>query len=85
MCHGKGGLNETIQYMKERIAFGEPIATLQNTRFKIAQKTTKVRIHRSFIQECMDKFDNRNLDIKAVSMVKYSCNGMQGEVVGYCL
>ena len=85
VCATEGVLNETIQYVKERNAFGKPIAALQNTRFKIAQMATKVKIHRSFINECMDKFEDGILDIEAVSMAKYSCSEMQGEVVDYCL
>ena len=78
-------LEQTVSYVKERKAFGKPIAALQNTRFKIAEMATKVRIHRSFIDECMNKFESGKLDIEAVSMAKYSCSEMQGEVVDYCL
>ncbi len=85
VCATEGVLNETIQYVKERKAFGKPISALQNTRFKIAEMATEVRIHRAFINECMDNFESGKLDIEAVSMAKYSCSEMQGRVVDYCL
>ena len=85
VCATEGVLNETIQYVKDRKAFGKPISALQNTRFKIAEMATEIRIHRAFINECMDNFESGQLDIEAVSMAKYSCSEMQGRVVDYCL
>jgi len=81
----EGTLKETIKYVKEREAFGKPIAAFQNTRFKIAEMATEVRIHKAFLNECMDKFETGELDIESVSMAKYSCSEMQGRVVDYCL
>jgi acyl-CoA dehydrogenase len=81
----EGVLAETVEYVKERTAFGAPIAELQNTRFKVAEAATEVRIHRSFVNECVDLFMAGTLDVETVSMAKYSATEMQGRVADTCL
>lgn len=76
---------ETVNYCKERQAFGKPIAALQNTRFRMAEMQTDIRLHRAFINECIDKFKQGALDVASVSMAKYSCTEMQGRVADGCL
>lgn len=78
-------LAETVTYVKERTAFGTEIAKFQNTKFRMAEMATDVRIHRSFVDECMVKFANGDLDVTTVSMAKYSTTEMQGRVADGCL
>ncbi len=81
----EGLLAETIRYVKERRAFGAPLADLQNTRFKLAEVATDVRIHRSFVEECKQLFMADKLDAATVSMAKLSTTEMQGRVADACL
>jgi long-chain-acyl-CoA dehydrogenase len=81
----EGVLAQTVAYVKERKAFGAPIAELQNTRFKLAEVATDIRVHRSFVNECMQKFAAGELDTPTVSMAKLSCTEMQGRVADTCL
>ena len=81
----EGLLAETIRYVKERRAFGAPLADLQNTRFKLAEVATDVRIHRSFVEECKQLFMADKLDAATVSMAKLSTTEMQGRVADTCL
>ncbi|MEH6588557.1 MAG: acyl-CoA dehydrogenase family protein [Halioglobus sp.] len=81
----EGILKATVEYVKERKAFGAPIAELQNTRFKLAEAATDVRIHRSFVEECKQLFMRSELDVATVSMAKMSCTEMQGRVADTCL
>lgn len=81
----EGILAEAALYTKEREAFGAPIATLQNTRFKLADMATKVRINRSFVEECKQLYREGQLDPATVSMAKLSSTEMQGEVADGCL
>ena len=81
----EGVLDETIHYVKERKAFGAPIAELQNTRFKLAEAATDARIHRSFVEECKQLFTEGNLDVATVSMAKVATTEMQGRVADTCL
>lgn len=81
----EGVLAETIEYVKERKAFGAPISELQNTRFKLAEAATDIRIHRSFVEECKQLFAAGTLDVATVSMAKVSTTEMQGRVADTCL
>ena len=81
----EGVLAETVEYVKERKAFGAPIAALQNTKFKLAEVATDIRIHRSFVEECKTLFMQGDLDVATVSMAKVSATEMQGRVADICL
>jgi acyl-CoA dehydrogenase len=81
----EGVLAETVNYVKERKAFGAPLAELQNTRFKLAEAATDARVHRSFVEECKQLFMRGELDVATVSMAKMSCTEMQGRVADTCL
>jgi alkylation response protein AidB-like acyl-CoA dehydrogenase len=81
----EGILAETVRYTKERKAFGGPLTELQNTRFKLAEVATDIRIHRSFVDECTQLFMQGELDVATVSMAKLSCTEMQGRVADTCL
>jgi acyl-CoA dehydrogenase len=81
----EGVLAETVEYVKERKAFGAPIAELQNTRFKLAEAATDARVHRSFVEECKQLFMRDELDVSTVSMAKLACTEMQGRVADTCL
>jgi len=81
----EGVIEMTAEYVKEREAFGSPIAKLQNTKFKMAEMATEVRINRSFVNECMELFVKGELDVATVSMAKLSSTEMQSRVADGCL
>ncbi len=81
----EGAMAITKEYVNERKAFGAPISKLQNTRFKMAEMATEVRVHRSFVDECKALYLAGELDVETVSMAKLSTTEMQGRVVDGCL
>ena len=81
----EGVLAKTVNYVKERQAFGGPLAKLQNTRFKLAEMATDIRIHRAFLNECRGLFASGKLDVATVSMAKVACTEMLGRVADTCL
>ena len=81
----EGMLDETVAYVQDRQAFGAPIARLQNTRFKLAEVATNIRVHRSFVEECKSLFIQGKLEVSTVSMAKLACTEMQGRVMDECL
>jgi acyl-CoA dehydrogenase len=78
-------LNETVRYTKERNVFGSPLIKLQNTRFQLAEAKTKLEVTRAFVNECVVKFINGNLDAPSASMAKWWGSQMQCEVADECL
>ncbi|ARU56515.1 acyl-CoA dehydrogenase [Oleiphilus messinensis] len=78
-------LEWTIQYVKERQAFGRPIAKFQNTRFKLAEMKTQIEIHDAFVNQCVDKFEQRKMSLSDAAMVKLSATEMLCKVTDECL
>nr|MCS5558203.1 acyl-CoA dehydrogenase family protein [Oceanospirillaceae bacterium] len=79
------GLQQTIEYVRQRKAFGQPIMAFQNTRFKLAEMKTKVEVTRSFINDCIAKLIDGSIDPATASMAKYWGSQVQNEVLDECV
>ncbi|MER8581647.1 acyl-CoA dehydrogenase family protein [Mesorhizobium sp. M1423] len=75
----------TIDYVKERKAFGKAIIEFQNTQFKLAELKTEATIGRVFYNDCVARHINGGLDPVTASMAKYWLSDLQGKVVDECL
>lgn len=78
-------LEKTIQYTKERITFGKPVAAFQNTRFKLAELATEIQMGQIFVDKCIELHLKNKLDASTAAMVKYSMSDLQCKVVDECL
>ncbi|WP_308286169.1 MULTISPECIES: acyl-CoA dehydrogenase family protein [Actinomycetospora] len=78
-------LEDTIAYVKERTAFGRPIASLQNTRFVVAELTTKLAVTRAFVDRCITELNAKKLGPAEASMAKYWASETAKEVIDRCL
>ncbi|MFE2431807.1 acyl-CoA dehydrogenase family protein [Streptomyces sp. NPDC059373] len=74
----------TIDYTKERQAFGRPLFSLQNTRFELAECATIARINGVFLDDCIERHLRGELDATTASMAKYWITDRTGEVVDRC-
>lgn len=81
----EGILERTIQYVKERELFGKTLDQFQNTKFVLAELKTLTRIHRSFVNECIELMMEDKLDTVTASMAKLSCTEAQGKLIDQCL
>jgi long-chain-acyl-CoA dehydrogenase len=78
-------LAETVKYTKDREAFGRPVFNFQNTKFKLAEVATTAKIGRVFIDDCIVKHLNGELDIPTASMAKWWLSEQQCRVADECL
>ena len=53
LAHAKQILEETVQYAKDRQAFGQPIGSFQNTQFLLADLVTRVDVTQAFVDQCV--------------------------------
>jgi alkylation response protein AidB-like acyl-CoA dehydrogenase len=75
----------TTQYAKERKAFGQALIEFQNTRFKLAQCKTEAHIGRVFIDNCITRFIDGQLDPVTAAMAKYWLTECQCRIVDECV
>ncbi|MBI2968546.1 MAG: acyl-CoA dehydrogenase family protein [Bacteroidetes bacterium] len=75
----------TVQYTKERSAFGKTISEFQNTRFKLAEMAAEIQAGRTFADRCLDLHLNKGLDAATASMAKYFLTELQCKVVDECV
>ncbi len=75
----------TTKYAKERMAFGKPLLDFQNTRFKLAQCKTEAHVGRVFIDNCIARFLEGQLDAVTAAMAKYWLTECQCRIVDECV
>lgn len=85
VASAEGAIENTITYTTERTAFKTPIAGFQNTQFKLAECTTQMQIHQTFLDRCIELMTVHQLTTESASMIKYSATDMCGNVVDECL
>ncbi|MCC3303515.1 acyl-CoA dehydrogenase family protein [Sneathiella sp. HT1-7] len=78
-------LEETIEYTKDRSAFGKNIIEFQNSRFKLAEQKTQVQIARVFVDKCIEELLKGQLDVATAAMAKYWCSDIENKVIDECL
>jgi acyl-CoA dehydrogenase len=78
-------VEETTRYVKERKAFGQALIEFQNTRFKLAECLTTVRVGRAFLDDCTAKLLAGQLDAATASMAKMWHSERCCEVADTCL
>jgi acyl-CoA dehydrogenase len=78
-------LAETLAYVQERKVFGKRVFELQNTRFKLAEASTKTEVLRAFVDQCVKEFDEGTLTTARASMAKWWGSEIQCEVIDECL
>lgn len=85
LAMAEAAVTEAISYAKQRQAFGQPILEFQNTRFVLAECKTQVLAGRTFIDHCVQRAIDGNLDAATASMAKLHGTDLQVEVVDRCL
>ncbi|MDO8705584.1 MAG: acyl-CoA dehydrogenase family protein [Sulfuricaulis sp.] len=81
----EGAYEATLQYVRERKAFGQSVADFQNTKFKLAEVATEIQVGRSFMDRCVEDLVAGRLDTATASMAKLWGSETQGRVIDTCL
>jgi alkylation response protein AidB-like acyl-CoA dehydrogenase len=78
-------LDVTLEYCKERTAFGQPIGSFQNSRFRLAEMATEIEIAQVFIDRCVIALNAGELTAEEAAMAKWWCTELQKRVVDSCV
>ena len=78
-------LRLTIDYVKQRQAFGKKIVEFQNTQFVLAECKSEATIAKVFVDHCVERHVKGELDTVTASMAKYWLTDLLGKVTDRCL
>jgi acyl-CoA dehydrogenase len=78
-------LAETLAYVKDRKVFGQPVIDFQNSRFVLAECKTEATIAKVFVDHCIERHLQGQLDTATASMAKYWVTDLQCKIIDRCL
>ncbi len=78
-------LEETLDYVRQRKAFGTRVIDFQNTQMKLAECKTEATIGRVFVDHCIGELIEGRLTAETASMAKYWLSDLQCKIVDECL
>ncbi|MDA8369297.1 MAG: acyl-CoA dehydrogenase family protein [Nocardiopsaceae bacterium] len=78
-------LAETIEYCKNRTAFGRPIGKFQNTRFVLAELATEVDIARTYVDRAITLLNRGELSVEDAAKAKWWTTELANRVMDRCL
>ncbi|WP_040926290.1 acyl-CoA dehydrogenase family protein [Saccharomonospora marina] len=81
----EGAVDKTIEYTKERTAFGRPIFGFQNTKFKLAEAATEAAVSRAFLDQCIERHLRGELDVQGAAMAKLWTTERVNKVIDECV
>lgn len=81
----EGVLAETLDYVKQRQAFGSPIARFQNTQFVLAEVATELDVARTFLDDCIAAHLDGELSAARAAKLKWWSTDLQVRTADRCL
>jgi alkylation response protein AidB-like acyl-CoA dehydrogenase len=81
----QAALNWTLDYTRERTAFGQSISAFQHSKFVLAELSTEVQIAQVYIDRCVELHCAGELSAEQAAAAKYWCTDLQNKVVDRCL
>ncbi|HLT05715.1 MAG TPA: acyl-CoA dehydrogenase family protein [Pseudomonas sp.] len=85
LASAEAALGWTLEYTRERKAFGKAVADFQNTRFKLAEMATEIQVGRVFADRCLEQHLQGRLDVPTAAMLKYWATELQCRVLDECV
>ena len=85
VANAEAAFNVTMDYIRERHAFGQPIAAFQNTRFKMADVRTEIDVAQAFVDQCVLQHNEGKLSAEDAAKAKLFTSELEGRVTDECL
>lgn len=85
IAHAKQILIETLQYAKDRIAFGQPIGQFQHNRFLLAELFTQVEVAETYVDRCVLAHTRGELSPVDAAKAKFWSSSVQNEILDHCV
>jgi alkylation response protein AidB-like acyl-CoA dehydrogenase len=81
----RGALDATIEYVKQRTAFGQTIGSFQNSRFALAEMATELQLATTFCDQAVLALNRGELSAHDAAMAKWWSTELQGRVIDRCV
>jgi long-chain-acyl-CoA dehydrogenase len=81
----KAAIRWTLEYTKERKAFGQSIASFQNSKFLLAELHTETQMAQAYVDRCLELHCEGKLTAEQAAAAKYITTELQNKVVDRCL
>jgi alkylation response protein AidB-like acyl-CoA dehydrogenase len=81
----RGAFDATVEYVKQRTAFGQPIGSFQNSRFALAEMATELELATTFCDQAVLALNRGELSREDAAMAKWWSTELQGRVVDRCV
>jgi alkylation response protein AidB-like acyl-CoA dehydrogenase len=85
VAHATSVFEMTLQYCKERKAFGQPIGSFQNSKFKFAEMKTEIHLGQTFVDQQVLALNAGELTAEDAAEAKWWCTEMNWRVLDTCL
>ncbi|MBA4024544.1 MAG: acyl-CoA dehydrogenase [Gordonia sp.] len=85
IAQARAAVTTTIEYVKERKAFGKPVASFQNTKFELAAMSAEIEAGQAMIDRAVLDLVDGELSGSDAARVKLFCTEVQARVVDRCL
>ncbi|MEW5248309.1 acyl-CoA dehydrogenase family protein [Microbulbifer sp. 2201CG32-9] len=85
IANAAAALQWTIDYVRERKAFGKPISAFQNTQFKLAELSSELTALRVFVDHCLELHYARKLDVATAAKAKLLTTDFQCKLLDECV
>lgn len=85
VAHAQVAFDLTLDFVKQRRAFGRPIGALQNTRFQLADMRTRLDAAQTFVDQCVLLANAGKLSAEVASEAKLLSSELENEVIDACL
>ena len=85
LAHAGQAMTQTLDYVKERHAFGSPIGTFQYNRFLVAELVTSLDVAQAFVDRCIEAHVGRNLSGVDAAKAKWWTAEVQNRVIDACV
>ena len=81
----EASLQWTVDYVKERSAFGARVADFQNTKFVLAEVETELAVARAYLADCIERHNAGGFSAADAAKAKLWCSELQGRATDACL
>jgi alkylation response protein AidB-like acyl-CoA dehydrogenase len=85
LAAARAGLAQTLEYVKQREAFGQAIGAFQNSRFRLAECHAEIEVEQAHLDACIAALLEGDLGAEDAAIAKWACTELQGRVLDRCL